>query len=369
MLPYLRGLVSTGYDVHLVTFERGDPYPTGDWPTARWTGIRSRPGSGIPSKAADIARGILVVARLLREARLVHARSYVATAIGATAAVLARRPYVFDMRGFLGEEYVDAGYWSPGDPRSRALRLAEKVLLRGAAHIVVLTRTALQRLRGDPLYRPWAGRRPVSVIPCAVDLARFQPGQRRAGRPTLIYSGSLAIGYDLEAMLRLFGYARELRPELEFLFATRSDHARIRTAANAMLGDGVANVRTVAASFDEMPELLGRAHAAIILSRRVISKTGSSPIKVAEYLACGLPVIVSEGLGDSDTLVREHRAGHVVPTLGDNDLREGAAALVILLDDVGARARARALAEREFDLAQGIAAYDRMYSSVLGGTS
>lgn len=99
--------------------------------------------------------------------------------------------------------------------------------------------------------------------------------------------------------------------------------------------------------------------------KRVPSKIGSSPTKIGEYLACGLPVVVNEGLGDSDQQIREANAGHVVPTYDEPALMAAGAAVLDLLHDVTARDRARSLAERVFDVRAGASQYDAMYRRML----
>ncbi len=39
------------------------------------------------------------------------------------------------------------------------------------------------------------------------------------------------------------------------------------------------------------------------------SKQSSSPTKLAEYLACGLPIIANRGVGDVDKLIEENGVG------------------------------------------------------------
>src|SRR6184192_1745346 len=103
VLPYLRGLAARGVDTELVTFERGDPYPDGEFPKERWHPLRPRRGHGLLAKLADIVSGISLVAWLTVRSRrdLLHARSYLPAAIVAVPAFLLRRPFIFDMRGFL----------------------------------------------------------------------------------------------------------------------------------------------------------------------------------------------------------------------------------------------------------------------------
>ncbi len=365
VLPYLRGLAKAGVATELITFERGGEFPDGEFPRSRWHAVRARPGSSLLVKAMDILSGVALAMRqvLGRRATLIHARSYVPAAIALVVGALTRRPYVFDMRGFLGEEFVDAGYWTTTDVRFRAWRIADRLLLHRAAHIVVLTDAAARRLRTDPLYARWATNKDVTVIPCAVDLERFRPAADRDAVPTLVYSGSLAIAYDLDAMLRLYGYARELRPDLRFLFLNRDAHDAIRAAiARAHLESADILIRS--ASFDDMPALLAASHLGIILARPAISKSGSSPVKVAEYLACGLPVIASPDLADTDDLVRRYDAGAIVRPDDDASLRDGARSLVTLLADTARRANARRLAEAEFALETGVARYREVYRRV-----
>lgn len=368
VLPYLRGLARSCAEFRLVTFERGDPYPEGEFPRARWHGIRAVPGHHLLAKAADVLRGTSLVLLLsLREPPdLFHARSYLPAAIAVLVGAIVRRPYVFDMRGFLGEEYVDAGHWRADDLRYRVLRAAERILLARASAVVVLTERASERLRGDARYADVVRGKPVVAVPCAVDLHRFRPRTDRAPEPTLVYSGSLGMWYLLPEMLRVYGYARERVPGLRFLILNRGERALIeRTVRKEGLEATPIEVRSV--PFDRMPDALGGAHVGIALLRQVPSKVGSSPVKVAEYLACGLPVVVNKGLGDTDTLVARYAAGHVVGSFDDAELRRASHALVGLLEDQAARASARRLAEEVYAVDAAVDRYARLYAHLKGG--
>lgn len=366
VLPYLRGLATRGYDIRLLTFERDGSFPDGDFPRERWHSVRPRQGRRLFPKVLDIAAGTLAALRLARrhQVRLLHARSYLPAAIAWVVSRLTGVPYVFDMRGFLGEEYVEAGLWTERDLRYRALRMAERVLLRDAAEIVVLTDSAAVRLRSEARYSKVVGRTPVSVIPCAVDLGRFHPRTERAGTPTLVYAGSLGMWYLLDEMLKVYAYARELLPTLRLRVLNHGEAALVRDAViGAELDTAEVEVRT--ASYDEMPDLLAEAHVGIALLKQVSSKSGSSPIKVAEYLACGLPVIVNAGLGDTDALVRRYAAGHVVPSYAESDLRTAAREIARLVNDDEARVNARHLAEDVLDVDRAVEHYVNAYARAL----
>jgi glycosyltransferase involved in cell wall biosynthesis len=361
VLPYLRGLSARGVSVDLVTFESsgGAAKPDG----VRWWPVQRQQGAHLFAKAADVLRGVITVTRLSRRAGLLHARSYVPGVIAAVAAKLTGRPFVFDMRGFLPDEYIDARYWTMGDLRYRVLVRAEGYLLARAAEVVVLTNAAARRLRTEPRFARRLGATRVTVIPCAVDLARFRPAAERDRVPTLLYTGSLGSFYALDEMLQVFRAARDLVPQLRFLIVNQSEHDLAREAiARAGLLDAAIELR--GADYSEMPGIVGRAHVGIALVRQSPSKAGSSAIKVAEYLACGLPVIVNAGLGDADAQVSTAHAGHVMPGYLPSHIVAAGRALQALLTDEGARTRARSLAEHEYDLATGVERYADVYARV-----
>ncbi len=87
-----------------------------------------------------------------------------------------RKPkLLFDIRGFLAEEYTEGGTWKPNGRLYHAVKRAEGWLLKESDAFVVLTEKAREILfpesKGtgfDKLGRP------VEVIPCCVDLKRFE---------------------------------------------------------------------------------------------------------------------------------------------------------------------------------------------------
>jgi glycosyltransferase involved in cell wall biosynthesis len=363
VLPYLRILAKQGVDTKLVTYERGPAdFPEGEFARDRWIGIAARPGAHLVAKVLDVISGIWIVTRLVMRgnADVLHARSYLPAAVALVAALIARRPFIFDMRGFLGEEYVDTLYWRPTDLRYRVIRIAERVLLRAAAEIVVLTGSAAEKLRRDPEYTAHTRGKHVTIIPAAIDLERFYPRPTRSTVPTLMYAGSLGTWYQLDEMLQVYAHARQLEPRLRFLILNQREHALIADTV-ARLGLVEANIDVYAADFTEMPALLASAHVGILLLRRSASKMASSPIKVGEYLASGLPVVINAGMGDTDGLVRQYGAGYVVPDYSREALREAGRALVDLIMDERARSDARLLAEAEFDVRKAAAQYATVY--------
>ena len=62
----------------------------------------------------------------------------------------------------------------------------------------------------------------------------------------------------------------------------------------------------------DVPRLLGAADVSLSIIRSSIARVPSSPTKFAEYLAAGLPVLSSAGIGDMDAHIAEARVGVVL---------------------------------------------------------
>ena len=87
------------------------------------------------------------------------------------------------------------------------------------------------------------------------------------------------------------------------------------------------------------------------------------PTKVAEFLACGRPVVVNRGLGDFDEYLREFNAG-VILDGSRCDAGEKAQKLLELLSDPETPYRCRELAEKYFDIKDGAKKYLDLYGKM-----
>jgi glycosyltransferase involved in cell wall biosynthesis len=213
---------------------------------------------------------------------------------------------------------------------------------------------------------------PVEVIPCCVDLARFHVDDAARARArqelgagdrlVVAYAGTLGAWYCEAEMAHLFAAVRRRRPAL-FLVLTRADAGKLRRELTRHgISDGDVIVQSAAQT--EMPARLSAADVGISFAEPRFSKIASSPVKVAEYLAVGAPVVLNRGVGDQDPLLAAHPESLFdAGAMDERDLDAVAARLATLpLDDAAARARHHALAAARFALdGIGIARYRRVY--------
>src|SRR4030095_10178568 len=124
VLPYLRELGRSRIKAHLLTFEPGWPHSWSDEERADWR-RRLRAGGGEwralayhrkPSALAtlyDILVGTLTAVTLARRERIevLHARAHIPLVMALLARRLCGAKLIFDIRGLVADEYVDAGIW------------------------------------------------------------------------------------------------------------------------------------------------------------------------------------------------------------------------------------------------------------------
>ncbi len=367
VVPYVRGLAARRHAMALLSYER--PELLAD--AARTDAVRAALG-GVPwtalpwrrSAPGDLAAGIGALRRIVREHRadVVHARGYVPALM---ARVLGLR-FVFDMRGFWPDERVDGGLWRRRGAAYRTWKRIERSLCRRAGAVVVLTDRARRELRRLELVRE---PRPVHVIPTCVDLGRFHPvpeAQRptaaRGGGARWVVLGGTGNWYLPEAMLDMGAraLARDAAARLHVL--TQDDPQPIFAGlARRGLDLERALVRSVA--HEDVPAWLSGATAGIALLRATWSKGASCPTKIGEMLACGVPLVMSSGIGDVDALFAEERVGVTVAGAEPAELDAALERLADLRRGGGdLAARCRDVATRRFSTSIALDAYEASYA-------
>ncbi len=375
VLGYVEPLART-HRFHILSFEK--PRDRAD--TSAMAAMRARlAGQGIgwtplayhkrptaPATAYDIANGTRAALAIVRreQVRILHLRSYVPAMIALGVRRLADVRFLFDMRGFWADERVDGGLWPRNGRLYRITKGFERRFLEVADHVVTLTHASARELAGwEPVRRRGV---PVSVIPTCADLDRFAPPAVRPGPPFVFgYVGSIGTWYLFRETMAAFRALLSLRPEARLLVVNRHEHEQVRASVREA-GIAAERLELVAARHAEVPALVQRMHAAAALIRPCFSKLASAPTKLAEYLGCGVPCLGNDGVGDVREILEDNRVGVSLGDVGEEAIRAGIRRLVSLAEAPDTPARCRAAAERLFSVADGVAAYDRIYRALVG---
>lgn len=112
----------------------------------------------------------------------------------------------------------------------------------------------------------------------------------------------------------------------------------------------------------EVPRYLRAADIAISFIKPCYSKQSSSPTKIAEYLASGLPVVCNSGVGDLDKLINENQVGVLLTQFTEEAYLQALIDIDSLRGETAFAEHASQVARREFDLdTTGGTRYTRLY--------
>lgn len=385
-IPYLKGLSRAGIGSVLLSFEKPGVHRTSVAALERelkesdieWKRLKYHKSPSLPATVFDILMGIFagIWITLSHHIDVIHARATVPAVIACSIAFLTGKKFIYDERGLMAEEYADGGMWKRDGFIYRIVRSIEKRLLLRADTVVVLTEN-IKRFLTDGGYLPHRGKNlNIHVIPCCVDIEKFAPVPRDklrlrekirsglGGKFIFIYTGSLGTWYMLEEMLDFYVAARSAAPEAHLLVATHIDRETVR-AAWAKRGFSFDDITITGAEFADMPDYLNAADAGMFFIKPVLSKRSSCPIKFAEYLACGLPVVINGGIGDTADVVEANRVGVVVRGFSRDEYDRAARSIIALAKEGDTMKRCRLTAEKEFSLGSGIKKYEMVYESTV----
>jgi glycosyltransferase involved in cell wall biosynthesis len=371
VIPYLSELAKDGVRVTLLSFEKPKAFTEEgvaqceqlreklksrgiEW---HWLPYHQRPS--LPATAYDVWAGIRYARKLVKQNQieLVHARGHIPATIALSLKKHHGVKMIFDLRGLMAEEYVDAEHWRKDSLPYRLTKATERRVLYATDAIVTLTD------RIWPIIREWEGlkgrRLHHEVIPCCVDLDVFdysteqrQKLRRELGldeQLTLVYSGSLDGWYLTAKMADFFASFVRRHNDAHLMWLTTGSKERVKALMSERgIGESNYSVRAVASA--EVPRYLSAADIGLSFIKPCFSKLASSPTKNGEYLACGLPLVLNAGIGDSDALVKEWKAGALIEEFNEQAYERAASEIESMLKSSDVRSRMRQVAKDVFDL-------------------
>jgi glycosyltransferase involved in cell wall biosynthesis len=373
ILPYLTGLARQDISIEILSFEKRQFMAD----RARleelskelrsqemlWFPRRYRRGASLRLLGTDLlAASLQIRSRCARgDIDLLHCRSHVPALMAWPAAIVCRKPFLFDFRGFMAEEYVDSGLWRRNGIRFRLTKAFERILARRSSALVALTDPARDCLQREYLLDP----EKLFVIPCCADLARFrtssQPPAPSPGRAlNVVYAGSTGGRYRMAEMLSFFSLLSQARSGSRLTILSNGDLGPVR-ALVSRAGLAEESVILESRTPGQVPEVLAEQDLGLVFLNGGRALMGASPTKLGEYLACGLAVVAEDSLGDVRRVLSEEEAGCLINSAKRETWPAVLAEALLLCDRSDFRERARRTAAKFFSLEDGVARYARAY--------
>lgn len=364
--PILEGLQEE-YAVHVIQFTWGDRAlsdRTGE--LFRSSGMRYTRIDVGPRAVVSIGifltmiRGIFVLRSYIRRENI-DIILFRSTYPGLMALLLQgrKRKRVFDTDGLPLEEKVDFAGLDPRGLSFRWMKMAEGASVRRSHRVLVRSMKALTALPDD--HRPEKFR----VVLNGRDAELFKPpapADRQVFRRTLgvddqelllAYCGSLGAQYCFQEMIDVLDIVLRRR-RARLMLLTGSPEYIDRFSLEPRLRERLL-IYTVPPA--DVPLYLGAADAGLAIRKVAPSTRAVSPVKLGEYLLCGLPVVASPGIGDSEDILRNQEACLLLGDCTPASLEVAAGWLGRVAGDPRVQASARKLGLEKFGLSDSILSY------------
>ena len=385
VIPYLIGLSKSGYKITLLSCEKKEKYKQqGQYihsllkeNNIQWEFIFFTSSPPILAKYYDLYQLKKKAIQLHREQKysLVHCRSYISAAVGLILKQEFGVKFLFDIRGFWVDERVDGGLWNLQNPfykfAYKKYKKKEAAYVSNADTIVSLTENGKNEMETWSSYKN-AG---IDVIPCCADYDLFSlqtesesiEAKKKLGFAkddfVLSYLGSIGTWYMLNEMLDFYKALKSKKQNTRFLFVSNGEEQTIRDAAK---NKGIAgeDIKIINAKRNDVPGFIKASTISLSFIKPCYSKRSSSPTKLGELLAMGIPVISNTGIGDMDEIIKYTQGGLLINEFS-NDCYINA---INNLDNYFSNYNASAIRERSgkyYDLRSGIEKYKSIYDRLL----
>ena len=213
---------------------------------------------------------------------------------------------IFDADGLALEERVDFAGLSSSSLQYKWLKTHETKILLRADGIITRSQKAID-IHIQTIGEEFRNKFAVVVNGRDSNQYRYEPFLREQTREALdikdeflfVYAGSLGPQYCLPEMLDIF-YKHEQQTRAKLLILT----GNVAFAEYNIPKKYASKIILKTVDSNEIPLYLNAADLAFALREPSFSMQGVAPIKLGEYLLCGLPVIASKGIGDTEEILR-----------------------------------------------------------------
>lgn len=217
-----------------------------------------------------------------------------------------RGKLIFDADGLPIEERIDFAGLKKDSVQYKLMKSAETKILKNADAVITRSQKAIDIHINNIGEK---NREKFSVVCNGRDKNLFKLNQdsRVLARKELelgdeflfVYAGSLGPQYCLPEMLVIFNH-HKMANNSKFLILTGNTEFAEQNIPEELRS----KIILKSVKSDEVPFYLNAADVAFALRQPTFSMQGVAPIKLGEYLLCGLPVIASKGIGDTDDILK-----------------------------------------------------------------
>ncbi len=338
ILPYLLGINDSSKSIFIVSVEKSERYSKNFEKLNKellekniyWEPLLFSQKFGVFGKIWDFLKMYFTASKLcfFKKINIVHARGHVSAQVASFLKKIFKVRYIFDFRGLWVDERVDKGSWdldkSFDKIQYKYFKYKEIKLLNNADHIVLLT----NKVRDEVCRISETNPDKLTVIPCCADFNHFTlqtSSKKLSSRKFLgIPNNGLVFGFlgSVGPMYLLDDYFKFIELiykkyaligiEVFGLLITNDLDAANFSKHKIVNEDLNKNIIVLSTTRSQVPALLHSLDVLVSFISSTYARQASSPTKIAESFACGIPIISNKGVGDVEDQINNINGGKVI---------------------------------------------------------
>jgi hypothetical protein len=273
---------------------------------------------------------------LFKKAKALYAHSVTAGTYGLIISKIFRIKLIVFTYEPLSEFMEECGVWNKNSFKFKLQNYFEYLCGVKADYIATGTQYMVERLK------QWKSKAEVYRVPSCIDedLFCFRKDKRIEIRDKLslndknvfIYAGKFGDVYYKDEIGSLLFTVQQFIKNPFFIILTPNNRKEIEQLLISQKVD-LNKCFISKVSLNEVPDYLSASDIGIVAVPPLPSQKFRSPIKVGEYLCCGIPYIVCEGISEDDLYAKKYNVGVVVKDFSADEIKKGISDMEILLKE------------------------------------
>jgi len=300
----------------------------------------------------------------LENIQVIHARSLMPAIIALILkkVLLKKVKFIYDNRGVFIEEEIYKGHWEKDSFKVALFKKLEKLVLKHSDAVVVVSNKFRDYLLSEEFLNK-KDENKIFVIPNRTinpdDKVQSELIEnKRSTIITGVYSGSSAKWQNVNGIIEFIKASESSDSEIRFNILTYNPEEFNQLIKRNEISTSNVSIENVEPN--EVSVKLKNANFGVMIRENNLINNVASPLKFAEYLNAGLPVVISKGIGDTEEIIKKYKIGVI---LEDDNYSKAVDEIVNLLEDKNIHTRCIEAAKKEFDITTSFEDYYKIIES------
>jgi glycosyltransferase involved in cell wall biosynthesis len=314
----------------------------------------------IPNWLIYFTEGLCKVKSLIKKnnIEIIHTRSFFPTIISYIIKTFfyKKLKIVYDTRGVFIEERIFLGHWKNNSLKTKLFRRIENKLIKESDFIVVVSEVHKAIIEAN--YKNNSIRNKIKVITNRLDINPISGNKVQKKNQEFyigVFSGSSARWQSLPEVFRLMEIALNDFDIFKFRVLTYEPEQFQLLNKNK-----VCEIEII--SPENVHEKLSLCNFGILIREQNLINKVASPLKFAEYLRAGLPVLISEGIGDTEKIIKKYDVGVIIK---NDNYANALNDMLKLLRNPEIYLRCQEAVIKEFNQIDSFKSYEDIYNQII----